>query len=323
MPEGISVICIDNWCNHCLRANRIGIVLDVTIRQESICMYLTGNIGIVVQVILQQIFFLFPVDDIIRFCIGKGLDTEVVERSILNGGVLFRLLCQLSSCHCLFGIVFFFCKNLYNIALCGCIIVDCCIIQSCLIGQFRGGVLLIQLPFQLFRLILCVVNGKTRTICCHRNNAIWQNVRNNRKRKCSLLTAVCSIAMQCLFIVITIRSSRTTITICIPIIVVLYMNIEPVYFSLGFCIVLLYCLSVHFCFICTDCFTNGCPAANQWLTLHGSCSSFCVEDSGTLTIPIYLLIVGEVITVFISDHFLILDVVSIYRRRIGRSCQIF
>ena len=320
--ESIIIIIVDDRLDHCRRAYGIRIILDVSIYNKPIRIHPAGNIRIIVQVIFQQVFVFHAVDHIVRLCISKGLDAEIVQTAIPNRRILFPLFCQFRCGHCLFGIVFLLGKDLYHIPLCGIVIVDFGIIECLLICQIGNGIFVVQFPVQGL-VILGVVRGIARAVCRNRNNAIGQNVGNDRQRERALLTAVCAIAVQRFFINIIICVRAAVKAICIPVIIVLHMNIDPVDFTLCFGVVLLHIFAVHLSFITADCLTDSCPAAHQRLSLNRSCTSFRIEHGGTAAVTVNAVIVGKMIATVFLYHFLVLNVIAIDRRRGRRSRQVF
>ncbi len=75
------------------RAYLVWISGNVVVRDKLVRVHSAGNIGIVVQVIFQQVFVFHAVDHIVRLCISKGLDAEIVQTAIPNRSVLFPLFC--------------------------------------------------------------------------------------------------------------------------------------------------------------------------------------------------------------------------------------
>ena len=320
--ESIIIIIVDERLDHCRRAYGIRIILDVSIYNKPIRIHPAGNIRIIVQIVFQQIFVFRAVYHIIRLCIGEGLDAEIVQAAIPNRSVLFPLFCQFRCGHCLFGIVFLLGKNLYHIPLCGIVIVDFGIIECLLICQIGNGIFVVQFPVQRL-VILGVVRGITGAVCRNRNNAIGQNIGDNRQRKRTLLPAVCAVAVQRFFINIIICVRAAVKAICIPVIIVLHMDIDPVDFTLCFGVVLLYVFAVHLGFIAADSFADGCPAAYQRFPQHGSGAGFRVEHGGTAAVTVNAVIVGKMIAAVFLYHFLVLNVIAIDRRRVRRSRQVF
>ena len=320
--ERIGGIVIDNWCNHCRRAYSIRISGNVVVRDKLVRVHSAGNIGIVVQVIFQQVFVFHAVDHIVRLCISKGLDTEIVQTAVSNRSVLFPLFCQFRCGHCLFGIVFLPGKNLYHITLCGIVIVDFGIIECLLICQIGNGIFVVQFPVQRL-VILGVVRGITGAVCRNRNDTIWQNIGDNRQRKRTLLTAVCTIAVQRFFVVIAFCAGTAVVAILIPVIVVLHMNIDPVDFTLCFGVVLLHIFAVHLSFITADRLADGCPAAYQRFPQHGSGAGFRVEHGLTAAVTVDAVIAGKAIAAAVCYDFLVLDIVAVDRGHIRRRCQVF
>ena len=320
-PVIICIISVYSCFQIYRRAYLVRISGNVVVCNKLVRVHSAGNIGIVVQVIFQQIFFFHTVDHIIRLCISKGLDAEIVQAAVSNHSVLLLLFSQFGCCHSLFGIIFFLGKNLYHIALGGIVIVNLCIIERLLICQIGSGILVIQFPVQGL-VILGVVRGIARAVCRNRNDTIWQNIGDNRQRKRTLLPAVCAIAVQRFFMVIATYTSTAAVAVLIPVIVIFHMDVNPVDFALCFGVVLLYRFAVHLGFIAADRLTDGCPAAHQRLSLNRSCTSFRIEHGGTAAVTVNAVIVGKMIAAVFLYHFLVLDVIAIYRRGIRRRCQI-
>ena len=101
------------------------------------------------------------------------------------------------------------------------------------------------------------------------------------------------------------------------------MNIDPVDFTLCFGVVLLYVFAVHLGFIAADSFADGCPAAYQRFPQHGSGAGFRVEHGLAAAVTVNAVIVGKMIAAVFLYHFLVLNVIAIYRRGIRRRCQVF
>ena len=309
--ERIGGIVIDNWCNHCRRANLVRISGNVIVRDKPVSVHSAGNIRIVIQIVFQQVFLFHAVYHIVRLCIGKGLDAEIVQTAVANCGILFLLFCQFSCRHCLFGVVFFLGENLHHITLCGIVIVDFGIIECLLICQIFNGIFVVQFPVQRL-VILGVVRGITGAVCRNRNDAIGQNVGDDRQRERTLLTAVCTIAVQRFFVVVPFSTGTAAVAVLIPVIIILHMDIDPVDLALCLGVVLLYRLAIHLGFILTDGFADGCPAAHQRLSLHGSCTSFGKEHGRAAGIAVDAVVVGETIAAVFLYRFLVLDVVAVY-----------
>ena len=304
------------------RAYLVWISGNIVVRDKLVRVHSAGNIGIVVQVIFQQIFVFHAVDHIVRLCISKGLDAEIVQTAIPNRSVLFPLFCQFRCGHCLFGIVFLPGKNLYHIPLCGIVIVDFGIIECLLICQIGSGIFVVQFPVQRL-VILGVVRGITGAVCRNRNNSIGQNVRDDRQRKRTLLPAVCAIAVQRLFMVIAAYADTAAVAVLIPVIIVLHMNVDPVDFTLCFGVVLLYVFAVHLGFIAADSFADCCPAAYQRFPQHGSGAGFRVEHGLAAAVTVNAVIAGKAIAAAVCHDFLVLDIVAVDRGHIRRRCQVF
>ena len=320
--ERIGGIVIDNWCNHCRRANLVRISGNVIVRDKLVSVHSAGNIGIVVQVIFQQVFVFHAVDHIVRLCISKGLDAEIVQTAIPNRSVLFPLFCQFRCSHCLFGIIFLLGKDLHHITLGRIIIVDLSIIECHLICQLSGSILVVQLPVQRL-VVFVVVRGIARAIRRNRNDAIGQNVGDDRQRERTLLTAVCTIAVQRFFVVVPFSTGTAAVAVLIPVIIILHMDIDPVDLALCLGVVLLYRLAIHLGFILTDGFADGCPAAYQRFPQHGSGAGFRVEHGLTAAVTVNAVIVGKAIAAAVCYDFLVLDIVAVDRRHIRRGCQVF
>ena len=320
--ESIIIIIVDERLDHCRRAYGIRIILDVSIYNKPIRIHPAGNIRIIVQIVFQQIFVFRAVYHIIRLCIGEGLDAEIVQAAVSDRRILFPLFFQLCCCHCRFGIVFLLGKNLHHITLGRRIIIDLGIIECLLICQIGSGILVIQFPVQGL-VILGVVRGIARAVCRNRNDTIWQNIGDNRQRKRTLLPAVCAVAVQRLFINIIICVRAAVKAICIPVIIVLHMDIDPVDLALCLGVILFHRLAVHLSFITADCLTDSCPAAHQRLSLNRSCTSFRIEHGGTAAVTVNAVIVGKMIAAVFLYHFLVLNVIAIDRRRVRRSRQVF
>ena len=304
------------------RAYLVWISGNVVVRDKLVRVHSAGNIGIVVQVIFQQVFVFHAVDHIVRLCISKGLDAEIVQTAVSNRSVLFPLFCQFRCGHCLFGIVFLPGKNLYHIPLCGIVIVDFGIIECLLICQIGSGIFVVQFPVQRL-VILGVVRGITGAVCRNRNNAIGQNIRDDRQRKRTLLPAVCAVAVQRLFMVIAAYADTAAVAVLVPVIIVLHMNIDPVDFTLCFGVVLLYVFAVHLGFIAADSFADGCPAAYQRFPQHGSGAGFRVEHGLAAAVTVNAVIAGKAIAAAVCYDFLVLDIVAVDRGHIRRGCQVF
>ena len=319
----ISIMCIDNWCNHCRRAYSIRISGNVVVRDKLVSVHSAGNIGIVVQIVFQQIFVFHAVDHIVRLSIGKGLDAEIVQTAVSNRSVLFPLFCQFRCGHCLFGIVFLLGKDLHHITLGRRIIIDLGIIECHLFSQFCCCILVVQLPLHGLFTIFRVIRGITGAVCRNRNNAIGQNVGNDRQRERALLPAVCAIAVQRFFVVIAFCAGTAVVAILIPVIVVLHMNIDPVDFALCFGVVLLHVFAVHLGFIAADRLADGCPAAYQRFPQHGSGAGFRVEHGLAAAVTVDAVIAGKAIAAAVCYDFLVLDIVAVDRGHIRRRCQVF
>ena len=321
-PVIIRIISVYSCSQIYRRAYLVWISGNVVVRDKLVRVHSAGNIGIVVQVIFQQIFVFHAVDHIVRLCISKGLDAEIVQTAIPNRSVLFPLFCQFRCGHCLFGIVFLPGKNLYHIPLCGIVIVDLGIIECLLICQIGSGIFVVQFPVQRL-VILGVVRGITGAVCRNRNNAIGQNVRDDWQRKRTLLPAVCTVAVQRLFIVIAAYADTAAVAVLIPVIIVLHMDVNPVDFTLCFGVVLLYVFAVHLGFIAADSFADGCPAAYQRFPQHGSGAGFRVEHGLTAAVTVDAVIAGKAIAAAVCYDFLVLDIVAVDRGHIRRRCQVF
>ena len=321
-PVIIRIISVYSCSQIYRRAYLVWISGNVVVRDKLVSVHSAGNIGIVVQVIFQQVFVFHAVDHIVRLCISKGLDAEIIQTAVSDRSVLFPLFCQFRCGHCLFGIVFLLGKNLYHIPLCGIVIVDFGIIECHLIRQLGGGIFVVQFPVQRL-VILGVVRGITRAVCRNRNNAIGQNVRDDRQRKRTLLPAVCAIAVQRLFMVIAAYADTAAVAVLIPVIIVLHMNIDPVDFTLCFGVVLLYVFAVHLSFIAADSFADRCPAAYQRFPQHGSGAGFRVEHGLASAVTVDAVIAGKAIAAAVCYDFLVLDIVAVDRGHIRRRCQIF
>ena len=320
--ERIGGIVIDNWCNHCRRANLVRISGNVIVRDKPVSVHSAGNIRIVIQIVFQQVFLFHAVYHIVRLCIGKGLDAEIVQTAVANCGILFLLFCQFSCRHCLFGVVFFLGENLHHIPLGRIIIVDLSIIECHLIYQLSGSILVVQLPVQRL-VVFVVVRGIARAIRRNRNDAIGQNVGDDRQRERTLLTAVCTIAVQRFFVVVPFSTGTAAVAVLIPVIIILHMDIDPVDLALCLGVVLLYRLAIHLGFILTDGFADGCPAAYQRFPQHGSGAGFRVEHGLTAAVTVNAVIVGKAIAAAVCYDFLVLDIVAVDRRHIRRGCQVF
>ena len=181
-PVIICIISVYSCSQIYRRTYLVRISGNVVVRDKLVRVHSAGNIGIVVQVIFQQVFVFHAVDHIVRLCISKGLDAEIIQTAVPNRSVLFPLFCQFRCGHCLFGIVFLPGENLYHIPLCGIVIVDFGIIECLLICQIGGGIFVVQFPVQRL-VILGVVCGITGTVCCNRNDTIRQNVCDDRQRE--------------------------------------------------------------------------------------------------------------------------------------------
>ena len=321
--ESIIIIIVDERLDHCRRAYLVWISGNVVVRDKLVRVHSAGNIGIVVQVIFQQIFVFHAVDHIVRLCISKGLDAEIVQTAIPNRSVLFPLFCQFRCGHCLFGIVFLLGKDLHHITLGRRIIIDLGIIECHLFSQFCCCILVVQLPLHGLFTIFRVIRGITGAVCRNRNNAIGQNVGNDRQRERALLPAVCAIAVQRFFIDITICVRAAVKAICIPVIIVFHMNIDPVDFTLCFGVVLLYVFAVHLGFIAADRLADGCPAAYQRFPQHGSGAGFRVEHGLAAAVTVDAVIAGKAIAAAVCYDFLVLDIVAVDRGHIRRRCQVF
>ena len=321
-PVIIRIISVYSCSQIYRRAYLVWISGNVVVRDKLVRIHSAGNIGIVVQVIFQQVFVFHTVDHIVRLCISKGLDAEIVQTAIPNRSVLFPLFCQFRCGHCLFGIVFLLGKDLHHITLCGIVIVDLGIIECLLICQIGSGIFVVQFPVQGL-VILGVVRGITGAVCRNRNNAIGQNVRDDWQRKRTLLPAVCTVAVQRLFIVITAYADTAAVAVLVPVIIVLHMNIDPVDFTLCFGVVLLYVFAVHLGFIAADSFADGCPAAYQRFPQHGSGAGFRVEHGLAAAVTVNAVIAGKAIAAAVCYDFLVLDIVAVDRGHIRRRCQVF
>ena len=310
-PRIKGIISVNQRCNHCRRTYCIRIFGNVIVRDKPVSVHSAGNIRIVIQIVFQQVFLFHAVYHIVRLCIGKGLDAEIIQTAVADCGILFLLFCQFSCRHCLFGVVFFLGENLHHIPLGRIIIVDLSIIECHLICQLSGSILVVQLPVQRL-VVFVVVRGIARAIRSNWNDAIGQNVGDDRQRERTLLTAVCTIAVQRFFVVVPFSTGTAAVAVLIPVIVVLHMDVDPVDLTLCLGVVLLYLLAVHLGFILTDGFADGCPAAHQRLSLHGSCTSFGKEHGRAAAVTIDVVIVGKVIAVFVCYDFLVLDIVAVY-----------
>ena len=320
-PVIICIISVYSCSQIYRRAYLVWISGNIVVRDKLVCVHSAGNIGIVVQVIFQQVFVFHAVDHIVRLCISKGLDAEIIQTAVSDRSILFPLFCQFRCGHCLFGIVFLPGKNLYHIPLCGIVIVDFGIIECLLICQIGSGIFVVQFPVQGL-VILGVVRGITGTVCRNRNDTIGQNVRDDRQRERTLLPAVCAIAVQRLFMVIAAYADTAAVAVLVPVIIVLHMNIDPVDFTLCFGVVLLYVFTVHLSFIAADSFADGCPAAYQRFPQHGSGAGFRVEHGLAAAVTVDAVIAGKAIAAAVCYDFLVLDIVAVDRRHIRRRCQI-
>ena len=321
-PIIIRIISVYSCSQIYRRAYLVWISGNVVVRDKLVRVHSAGNIGIVVQVIFQQIFVFHAVDHIVRLCISKGLDAAIIQTAVSNRSVLFPLFCQFRCGHCLFGIVFLPGKNLYHITLCGIVIVDFGIIECLLICQIGSGIFVVQFPVQRL-VILGVVRGITGAVCRNRNDTIRQNVRDDWQRKRTLLPAVCAIAVQRLFMVIAAYADTAAVAVLVPVIIVLHMNIDPVDFALCFGVVLLYVFAVHLGFIAADSFADGCPAAYQRFPQHGSGAGFRVEHGLAAAVTVDAVIAGKAIAAAVCYDFLVLDIVAVDRGHIRRRCQVF
>ena len=90
------------------------------------------------------------------------------------------------------------------------------------------------------------------------------------------------------------------------------MDVDPVDFTLCLGVVLLYRLAIHLGFILADGLADGCPAAHQRLSLHGSCTSFGKEHGRAAGIAADAVVVGEMIAAVFLYSFLVLDIVTVY-----------
>ena len=320
--ERIGGIVIDNWCNHCRRANLVRISGNVIVRDKPVSVHSAGNIRIVIQIVFQQVFLFHAVYHIVRLCIGKGLDAEIVQTAVANCGILFLLFCQFSCRHCLFGIILLLGKDLHHITLGRRIIIDLGIIECLLICQIGSGIFVVQFPVQRL-VILGVVRGITGAVCRNRNDAIGQNVGDDRQRERTLLTAVCTIAVQRFFVVVPFSTGTAAVAVLIPVIVVLHMDVDPVDFTLCLGVVLLHIFAVHLGFIAADRFADGCPAAYQRFPQHGSGAGFRVEHGLTAAVTGNAVIAGKAIAAAVCYDFLVLDIVAVDRGHIRRRCQVF
>ena len=321
-PVIIRIISVYSCFQIYRRAYLVWISGNVVVRDKLVRVHSAGNIGIVVQVIFQQIFVFHAIDHIVRLCISKGLDAEIVQTAVSNRSVLFPLFCQFRCGHCLFSIVSLPGKNLYHIPLCGIVIVDFSIIECLLICQIGNGIFVVQFPVQRL-VILGVVRGIARAVCRNRNDTIWQNVRDDWQRKRTLLPAVCAVAVQRLFIVIAAYANTAAVAVLIPVIIVLHMNIDPVDFTLCFGVVLLHIFAVHLSSITADRLANGCPAAYQRFPQHGSGAGFRIEHGLAAAVTVDAVIAGKAIAAAVCYDFLVLDIVAVDRGHIRRRCQIF
>ena len=321
-PVIIRIISVYSCSQIYRRAYLVWISGNVVVRDKLVRVHSAGNIGIVVQVIFQQIFVFHAVDHIVRLCISKGLDAEIVQTAIPNRSVLFPLFCQFRCGHCLFGIVFLPGKDLHHITLGRRIIIDLGIIECLLICQIGSGIFVVQFPVQGL-VILGVVRGIARAVCRNRNDTIWQNVRDDWQRKRTLLPAVCAVAVQRLFIVIAAYADTAAVAVLIPVIIVLHMNIDPVDFTLCFGVVLLHIFAVHLSSITADRLANGCPAAYQRFPQHGSGAGFRIEHGLAAAVTVDAVIAGKAIAAAVCYDFLVLDIVAVDRGHIRRRCQIF
>ena len=321
-PVIIRIISVYSCFQIYRRAYLVWISGNVVVRDKLVRVHSAGNIGIVVQVIFQQIFVFHAIDHIVWLCISKGLDAEIVQTAVSNRSILFPLFCQFRCGHCLFGIVSLPGKNLYHIPLCEIVIVDFDIIECLLICQIGSGIFVVQFPVQRL-VILGVVRGITGAVCRNRNNSIGQNVCDDRQRKRTLLPAVCAIAVQRLFIVIAAYADTAAVAVLIPVIIVLHMNIDPVDFALCFGVVLLYVFAVHLGFIAADSFADCCPAAYQRFPQHGSGAGFRVEHGLAAAVTVDAVIAGKAIATAVCYDFLVLDIVAVDRGHIRRRCQVF
>ena len=321
-PVIICIISVYSCSQIYRRAYLVRISGNVVVCDKLVSVHSAGNIGIVVQVIFQQVFVFHAVDHIVRLCISKGLDAEIVQTAVPDRSILFPLFCQFRCGHCLFGIVFLPGKNLYHIPLCGIVIVDFSIIECLLICQIGSSILVIQFPVQRL-VILGVVRGITGAVCRNRNDTIRQNVRDDRQRERTLLPAVCAIAVQRLFTVIAAYADTAAVAVLIPVIIVLHMNIDPVDFTLCFGVVLFHVFTVHLSFIAADSFTDRCPATYQRFPQHGSGAGFRVEHGLAAAVTVDAVIAGKAIAAAVCYDFLVLDIVAVDRGHIRRRCQIF
>ena len=321
-PVIIRIISVYSCSQIYRRAYLVWISGNVVVRDKLVRVHSAGNIGIVVQVIFQQVFVFHAVDHIVRLCISKGLDAEIVQTAIPNRSVFFPLFCQFRCSHCLFGIVFLLGKDLHHITLGRRIIIDLGIIECLLICQIGSGIFVVQFPVQGL-VILGVVRGITGAVCRNRNNAIGQNVRDDWQRKRTLLPAVCAVAVQRLFMVIAAYADTAAVAVLVPVIVIFHMDVNPVDFALCFGVVLLYVFAVHLGFIAADSFADRCPAAYQRFPQHGSGAGFRVEHGLTAAVTVNAVIAGKAIAAAVCYDFLVLDIVAVDRGHIRRRCQVF
>ena len=136
------------------------------------------------------------------------------------------------------------------------------------------------------------------------------------------MPAVCTVAVQRLFIVIAAYADTAAVAVLIPVIIVLHMDVNPVDFTLCFGVVLLYVFTVHLGFIAADSFADCCPAAYQRFPQHGSGAGFRVEHGLAAAVTVDAVIAGKAIAAAVCYDFLVLDIVAVDRGHIRRRCQI-
>ena len=303
---------------------RIRIAGNIIVCDKLISVYLTGNIRIVVLIVLGQIVLFTVFRICFRLCVSESLDREIVKSVIRYNRLCFSAfvkfcLTQLSRC-----IVIHFCIDLNNIPLCGTVIICQSIIQVFLSVKLSYTVTVIHIPRYLLALILVIIGSKSAAVLSNRNNTVRQNVRNNRKTKRSLLSAVYIIIVYWLFTYVIIRGV-CILCILIPPIFIFNVNIEPVYFTLSFCIILFNINTVHLVFILADGFADSGPCSYQRLSLDSSCTCFSVNISYvSSTIRSTVLIISEWThwVAVAHNNLLILDIISVHRRCIWWRCTV-
>ena len=137
------------------------------------------------------------------------------------------------------------------------------------------------------------------------------------------MPAVCTVAVQRLFIVIAAYADTAAVAVLVPVIVIFHMNVDPVDFALCFGVVLLYVFAVHLGFIAADSFADCCPAAYQRFPQHGSGAGFRVEHGLAAAVTVNAVIAGKAIAAAVCYDFLVLDIVAVDRGHIRRRCQVF